>query len=292
VVGEKNLEEKTIQYLSQADLADKIHVQDYQYDPLTGIGVLKNIKIKNLDTRNFYLKHIDKIEIRKYKVDKKTPVDVEFAIYGLTAESKEKKIDDIVKLDIFLKYSYHPEKKEFSIKKLEVKAPEFRFFSSLELENFDEIILEKILTNNKKEFSKFDSFLFISKLLQIKPTDLYIEFEDNGLLEKLLEKEAVITGKSKETLRREFLDKINKDLLKAKTDIEKEILKGIKNILENKKGKFILAVKSRREISFQDLIAIFMKYQFANVSSEEKIKMFSAELEKYFDIKFKFIKES
>ncbi|SNZ10117.1 hypothetical protein SAMN06265182_1740 [Persephonella hydrogeniphila] len=293
--GEKRFKETAELYLQQAGLKDKVIVSDYEYNPITGVGVLKDVKLIDYSSKELIFKKIDRIELRKYEVDKKTeiPLKVDIAAYGLVAELKEN--GDKLRGEIFSVYSYDPEKKQLKIENLEVRFPQFfEVKTSFSFGNLDKELLQKLIELGKERPSNphtGDLMLLYSRLLQVKPEFFHFEFADRGIVQKYITEEAKKSGKKPEDLKKKIITDLERSKAKASTEFEKKLIDGLIQTVKNGNVRFIFQIKSKKDVTLQDVIAMVMRAGMIGQTEEERAKLFIESFTEYFDTDFRYQKE-
>ena len=294
--GTKKFKETAQVYLKQSGLGDKVKVSEYDYNPLTGVGVLKDVEIKDYSTKEYTIDRIKKIELRKYELDKNTeiPLQADIAVYGISVQIKK----DGRKLsgDVFSKYLYDPQKAKLQLENLEVRFDKFfNIKTSFSIGNVGKELMEKLVKLGEERPSNphtGDMMLLYSKLLQIKPEHFHFEYAERGLIDTLIKEDAEKKGLKPEDLKEKILKDIEKSIGKLNSDFEKKFAKGLKYMIQKGKGKFVVDIKSKKDVTLQDVIAMIMKASMTGSSQEEKAKIFYETFSEYFDLKFDFIKES
>ncbi|WP_457626105.1 hypothetical protein [Persephonella sp.] len=293
--GEKKFRETAEVYLDQAGLKDKVLVSDYEYNPITGVGVLKDVRLVDYSTKELIFKKIDRIELRKYELDEKTkiPLKVDIAAYGLTAQLREN--GDTVKGELFSVYSYDPEKKQLEVEKIEVIFPNFfEVRTSFSFGNLNKELVEKLIELGKEQPSNphtADLMLVYSRLLQVKPEFFHFEFADRGIVQKFIEEEAKKSGKKPEDLKKKILEELKKSKTRAKTEFEKKLIDGMIQTVSSGNVRFIFQVKSKKDVTLQDVIAMVIRAGMVGQSEEERARLFIETFTEYFDADFRYAKE-
>jgi len=294
--GEKKFRETAQIYLEQSGLGDKVKVSEYEYNPLTGVGALKDIEIRDYSTKEYTVNRIKKIELRKYELDKETdiPLKADIAVYGISVHIKK----DGSKLvgDVFSKYLYDPEKAKLELKNLEVRFRDFfDVKTAFTIGNISKDLMEKLVKLGKERPSNphtGDMMILYSKLLQIKPEYFHFEYAEQGMINKLIENDARKKGLKPEDLKKRIIKDLERSKDKLKSDFEKKFVNGFMYMVQEGRGKFVVDIKAKKDVTLQDIIAMLMKASMTGSSQEEKAKIFYETFSEYFDLKFDFVEES
>ena len=294
--GTKKFKETARIYLEQSGLGDKVKVSEYEYNPLTGVGALKDVKIQDYSTREYKIDRIKKIELRKYELDKETeiPLEADISIYGISVYLKK----DGKKLigDVYSKYLYDPKKAKLELKNLEVKFRDFfDIKTAFTIGNISKDLMEKLLKLGKERPSNphtGDMMLLYSKLLQIKPEHFHFEYAERGIIDTFIKEDAEKKGLKPEDLKKRMIKDMERSKEKLKSEFEKKLVDGFIYMVQEGRGKFVVDIKAKKDVTVQDVIAMLMKASMTGSSNEEKAKIFYETFSEYFNLKFDFIKES
>ncbi len=294
--GTKKFKETAQIYLEQTGFGENVKVSEYEYNPLTGVGILKDVKIKDYSTKKYSINKIEKIELRKYELDKDTdiPLEADIAVYGISIYLKK----DGKKLigDVFSKYSYNPKKAKLELKNLEIRFRDFfDIKTAFTIGNISKDLMEKLVKLGKEKPSNphtGDMMLLYSKLLQIKPEYFHFEYAERGMINTFINEDAKRNGLKPEDLRRKIIKDMERSKDKLKSDLEKKFIDGLIYMVQEGKGKFVVDIKAKKDVTLQDIIAMLMKANMTGSSQEEKAKIFYETFSEYFDLKFDFVEES
>ncbi|WP_297454631.1 hypothetical protein [Persephonella sp.] len=272
--GVQKVKETVNKILSQDELKDKITIGEYDFEPITNTAILKNITIKDYPEKG-YTGKIKEIKVYDFGENKdfKFPIKLTAEVQDFEASSK----DFHINLNIKQSYIYQPEKKIYHLKYSEIYNDKFHLKFSFRLKDVDPIIFNY---DYEKQSNPADYMMLFSKLLQIKPQFLSIEYIDRGATQQLIEDMAKREHKSPEEIKSKIISDLQKELAKATNPVEKELIKGFISIIKNGKGKITINIKAKNDVAFQDMMVLMMM-------SNKPDDMFSY-LGKFFDVQIKY----
>lgn len=294
--GTKKFKETAQIYLKQSGFGDKVKVSEYDYNPLTGVGVLKDVEIQDYSTKDYTITRIKRIELREYELDKDTniPLKADIAVYGISVHIKKdgKKLSG----DVFSKYIYDPEKAKLKLENLEIRFDKFfDVRTSFSIGNVGKDLMAKLVKLGEERPSNphtGEMMLLYSKLLQTKPESFHFEYVERGLIENIIKNEAEKKGIKPEELKKKIIKDLEKSKDKLKSDFEKKLVNGFMYMVQEGRGKFVVDIKAKKDATVQDIIAMLMKAGMTGSTQEEQAKIFYETFSEYFDLKFDFVKES
>jgi len=254
-VGAQSVKKEVQKYLQENDLQDKVKIQKYSYNPLTGKISLEGISIRGLPQPNPVI-NIEKIEILEYYMSEgfKTPVRFEAYVYGMDTDINGENF----RYDFYQKLWYDPKKEIFHIEKVQIKNSNLKMEFSAVLKHFSPELLKLDPQKNQTEYVKH--------LLKIFPSDIVISYTDKGFVDKIIKEAAEKENINPAKLKEELISELKTYTEKYQDTQMKNLAKGALQIIQNGSGNITVKIKAKKEITVDKLLVAFMLMGSMSVS--------------------------
>ncbi len=246
---DKKAEEEVDRTIKELNLQGDYEEVDYA--PLKNEILIKNLRLRDSEGELF----AREVVVREFSEGN---IDLEYK--DLEVGGDDKLSEDFrglgyerVRFNGGLKLKVYEEQGVLELKRAYLKLHEgFELNLSLKLTNID----TEFWKNMDKE-TETNPFFLIGQLSDIRLSSMEFTFLDMGIKERILRREAREKGLPYEEYREEVLGRINRDIIRSKSELEREFLQNLKNFIADGKSVKITA-NPERGVSFGKLFTLFM----------------------------------
>jgi len=286
------IKEKVESYLEENNLKDLVDIGEYDVSLLKREAYLRNIKIKGLRQEDkstlVEVPAIKEVVIKRFEEDKDVgPLKLSLEMKGIDLRIYIKNLNEwkSFSLDTALDSSYDKEKKELTEDFFLSGKGLFKISWKWKAKNVDgELIhLAREINANKLPFSSPEVNLFISKLLQIKPSFLELSFYDRGFHDLLVEIVSKETGASTREIRKKVINELKKTSSEFTDERLKTLIEALIDTFSKGKGGVEVVITNTKDYSLQDMVSLLIGVAVKGASPEKVLK----EAEKFLEVEVK-----
>ncbi|RUM44207.1 MAG: hypothetical protein DSY35_02470 [Desulfurobacterium sp.] len=275
------IKERVESYLERNGLKDTVDVGEYDVNLLKREAYLRDIKIKGLKQEDreiaVEIPFVKEVAIKRFEEDKEVgPVKLLLEINGIDFRIYLKVLKKwkTYSLNAVINNSYNKEKGEVSENFSLTGDRLFNISWEWKAKNVDREILRlaRELDAEGASLSNPEVRLFISKILQVKPSLVRFSFYDQGFHNLLIEVIAKKTGLTAEEVKREIIN----DLKKAHSQLQDRALRtfteALLEIVSQGKGGIEITITNDKNYSIQDLGSLFIGMALRGAPPERVLK--------------------
>ncbi|RLJ71246.1 hypothetical protein BCF55_1545 [Hydrogenivirga caldilitoris] len=246
VYASKKAEEEVKELLAKVGLKEQASYSKVSYSLLKGTTEVRDLRIRTKGGTS----HAARVLITKF-----TDTDLELSITGIRGEDPEfekfeRQLRELgyeeVYINAMLSFSFYADSGELLIRKVRIEVPgAFRLELSLNLSGVDRELIRAVTENGGEDVN-----YLAQKLSVVTLKGGSLTLSDLGLRERLLRKEAQITGKEVEQVKREIAQQLKP---KRSSEFDAKLYGALKELVE-RGGSISLEAKPEEPVEFQELV--------------------------------------